>query len=572
MAGNREEKQLICDNAELMAEWDWDKNNACELYPDKLSSGSNKKAYWKCSKSHEWREEIYKRSHGKRCPYCANKRVWIGYNDLNTLYPALAKEWNKDKNADIDINSVVPGSQKKVWWTCSVCGKEWKATVCYRTQNGTGCPECGLKKRGAARSKTLVKQNGCLTDEKLVKEWDYERNGDTRPENVTPFSNKSVSWRCSTCGHVWSAKICNRSNGRGCPCCSNQVVVAGKNDLATTHPALASEWHPSKNGSLTPRGVTYGCTKKVWWLCPKGHEYQATVSHRSNGTNCPKCYAGRQTSFAEQAFFYYIKKAFPDAVNRYRDIFDNGMELDIYIPSIHLAIEYDGIYWHKTEKSSREREKYEICRSNGIKLIRMKESDVTQPDTADEVFLMVNSENRKQLEQHIRYLLDKIDLRSNMWTRRKPVFHSPVDINIQRDELEIREYMTEIKGSLQELRPDIAEEWHPTKNGDLTPNRFSIGSDFNAWWKCKECGHEWQTTIGHRVSGTGCNECYRRRNREHHPLAKKILQYSRDGKLIREWNSISEASRELSINSSNISMCAKGQRSHAGGYVWKKGE
>lgn len=492
MAGNREEKQLICDNAELMAEWDWDKNNACELYPDKLSSGSNKKAYWKCSKSHEWREEIYKRSHGKRCPYCANKRVWIGYNDLNTLYPALAKEWNKDKNADIDINSVVPGSQKKVWWTCSVCGKEWKATVCYRTQNGTGCPECGLKKRGAARSKTLVKQNGCLTDEKLVKEWDYERNGDTRPENVTPFSNKSVSWRCSTCGHVWSAKICNRSNGRGCPCCSNQVVVAGKNDLATTHPALASEWHPSKNGSLTPRGVTYGCTKKVWWLCPK--------------------------------------------------------------------------------KSSREREKYEICRSNGIKLIRMKESDVTQPDTADEVFLMVNSENRKQLEQHIRYLLDKIDLRSNMWTRRKPVFHSPVDINIQRDELEIREYMTEIKGSLQELRPDIAEEWHPTKNGDLTPNRFSIGSDFNAWWKCKECGHEWQTTIGHRVSGTGCNECYRRRNREHHPLAKKILQYSRDGKLIREWNSISEASRELSINSSNISMCAKGQRSHAGGYVWKKGE
>lgn len=113
MAGNREEKQLICDNAELMAEWDWDKNNACELYPDKLSSGSNKKAYWKCSKSHEWREEIYKRSHGKRCPYCANKRVWIGYNDLNTLYPALAKEWNKDKNADIDINSVVPGSQKK---------------------------------------------------------------------------------------------------------------------------------------------------------------------------------------------------------------------------------------------------------------------------------------------------------------------------------------------------------------------------------------------------------------------------------------------------------------------------
>ena len=64
------------------------------------------------------------------------------------------------------------------------------------------------------------------------------------------------------------------------------------------------EWHPTKNRQLTPEDITYGSGKKVWWLCPNNHEYEATILHRAHGTECPKCNDGRQTSFAEQAAYF----------------------------------------------------------------------------------------------------------------------------------------------------------------------------------------------------------------------------------------------------------------------------
>lgn len=568
--GAKMSAKYISDVPELLSEWDVDKNSGIGLSANKLTLGSNKDVYWKCSVGHEWTEAVYHRAKGKPCPYCAGKRVKVGYNDLATLYPQLSAEWDEQKNVGININSVVQGSTKKVWWKCTVCGNSWQAKVCDRTSKKTGCPRCALSKRSESRHLSSLAENGCLTDTKLLSEWDYEKNYPVSPSDVTTHSNKYAWWKCSKCGYSWRAKISNRSSlGRGCPLCANAVVIEGKNDLATTNPILAAEWHPTKNAKR-PTEVSAGCGKKVWWLCPKGHEYQATVLHRSYGTNCPICNAGRQTSFAEQAFFYYIKQAYPDAISRYNDIFDNGMELDIFIPSVRLAIEYDGVYWHRDEKTKRDAEKYQICKENNIKLIRIRESDGSTWGIADEAFHIDDLDNRENLEILIRIVLDAVDPRTNKWTRTKPIFHSPVDINLRRDECKIRGYMTEVKNSLQNLRPDLALEWHPTRNGNLKPNMFKTGSDFKAWWKCRKCGCEWQTTIGHRVSGTGCPVCYRENNKIHHPLAKKVYQYSKEGKFIKEWNSIAEAGRELSINHSNISMCIKGKRKVAGGFVWKE--
>ena len=122
----------------------------------------------------------------------------------------------------------------------------------------------------------------------LVEEWDYEKN-EKLPSEYAFKSNASVFWKCKKCGYAYKAKISNRAIGRNCPCCAGKVAVPGVNDLKTTHPQLAAEWHPTKNGELTPEQVTYGRAIKVWWLCPEGHSYQATILHRSSGTNCPKC-------------------------------------------------------------------------------------------------------------------------------------------------------------------------------------------------------------------------------------------------------------------------------------------
>ena len=108
------------------------------------------------------------------------------------------------------------------------------------------------------------------------------------PEDVMPNSIKKAWWKCSH-GHEWEATIGSRNSGNGCPYCSGRFAIKGKNDLYTVNPTLANEWNYEKNNGLTPADFLPNSGKKVWWKCSEGHEWQATVNHRSNGTNCPVC-------------------------------------------------------------------------------------------------------------------------------------------------------------------------------------------------------------------------------------------------------------------------------------------
>ncbi|HAW58918.1 MAG TPA: hypothetical protein DCX03_07895, partial [Bacteroidales bacterium] len=72
-----------------------------------------------------------------------------------------------------------------------------------------------------------------------------------------------------------------------CPICSGRKVVVGQNDLITTHPELAKEWHPTNNGSLTPKDVSSRSNKKVWWLSPEDVSWECQVRLRVKGRVCP---------------------------------------------------------------------------------------------------------------------------------------------------------------------------------------------------------------------------------------------------------------------------------------------
>ena len=318
---------------ELAKQWHPTLNG--DLTPDCISAHRNGKVFWMCEKGHAYDVSPDKRTHGEGCPYCNNRRLLIGYNDLVTNYPNLAAEWDYEKNPDRPEDYTYR-SMHVAHWKCKTCGCEWTARIRDRADSKYQlCPKCTLKKRGEAKHQQVLASKGGITNPHFIAEWDYEKNI-KGPEEYTPSSNDSVYWICSICGYHYKAKISNRAHGRNCPCCSNKVVVKGVNDLATTHPEIAKEWYQPENGSLTPSDVTYGSGKKVKWLCPKGHVYPATILHRTNGgTNCPICNSGRHTSFAEQAVYYYVKKVFPNATNHYKEIFTNGMELDIYIPDIN---------------------------------------------------------------------------------------------------------------------------------------------------------------------------------------------------------------------------------------------
>ena len=141
----KKEKQYVSDNARLMAVWNWEKNNAFKFDPQMLTVGSSKKVWWRCEKGHEWQAKIDPTNKGHGCPYCSGRYAIKGENDLQTVNPQLANEWDYEKNGILKPDEFTANSGQKVWWKCNK-GHEWQAVI--RSRNtGCGCPMCNSERR-----------------------------------------------------------------------------------------------------------------------------------------------------------------------------------------------------------------------------------------------------------------------------------------------------------------------------------------------------------------------------------------------------------------------------------------
>ena len=473
------EKKYVIDNAELMAEWNWENNIEFDFDPKLLTVGSGKKVWWKCSKGHEWQATIDRRSQGKGCSYCSGRNAIKGKNDLQTVNPALAKEWNYDKNNGLTPTDVLPSSNKKVWWKCGK-GHEWQAMI-HSRNDGRGCPYC------SGRHAVNGKNDLQTVNPVLATEWNYERNCGLMPMDVLPNSNKKVWWKCSK-GHEWQSTVANRNNGNGCPYCLGRYAVKGENDLQTVNPTLAKEWNYEKNDDLKPEEFTANSNKDVWWKCSKGHVWHASIANRSKGNGCPVCNSERKTSFPEYALAYYLKRSGLDVVHSYRA---KGYELDIYIPSLKIAIEYDGYYWHKN-RMRKDIEKNYKCKKDGIKLYRLREG---LPPLNDSSIDYIVQENQKNLSKVLEAVLSEI-------------IGDCISVDMETDAVAIENLrvLTEKENSLFFSNPETTGEWHYEKNGVLKPEHFAPNSHRKVWWKC-QIGHEWQASIANRNKGRGCPYC-----------------------------------------------------------------
>lgn len=284
----RETLEKFCRAAgreELLSQWDIPAN--LPLMPENITHGSKRKIWWRCEKGHRWQAAVYTRTGSESgCPVCAGKLPLAGETDLASRYPNLAKEWHPSRNGGLTPEMVLPGSHRIVWWVCSE-GHEWRAQIKSRV-SGCGCPVCANREiRGGDNSLAHLFPA-------LAEEWHPSRNGSLTPENIPPGTSRRVWWQCKH-GHIWRASVASRtSGGSGCPVCAGKTVVQGENDLASRFPALAAQWHPTQNGSLTPEQVTASSNRKVWWICEEGHAYQAVVASRTTGgSGCPYC-AGRK--------------------------------------------------------------------------------------------------------------------------------------------------------------------------------------------------------------------------------------------------------------------------------------
>ena len=323
----------------LYLEWNKEKNM---VDPYKLRCSSHKRVFWKCNKcgfgeKDDWIVAVDARIRNKSgCPACGynwnddtyhitsgTSAVVEGKNDLASKYPNLLDEWAFDLNKRVSPFRVKAGSKERVAWICSKCGfgkdGKWVTKIGDRTQYQTGCPSCGYN---SFKGEYLVNGNKTATEglndvasgshSKILEEWHPSLNK-VSPKTLKSSSHEKVYWKCTKCGYgengEWNNSLNSRTNQKsGCPVCGynyfdgtfhkttgRSTVLIGINDLATTHPDYAKEWHPTLNGDHTPQKVKAGSHTSVYWKCPKcgygenGEWYQDIHVRIKAKPLCKKC-------------------------------------------------------------------------------------------------------------------------------------------------------------------------------------------------------------------------------------------------------------------------------------------
>lgn len=328
-------------------------------------------------------------------------------------------QWDLQRNLPLSPEQISYGSKRKVWWRCEK-GHSWQAAVHTRTGSGTGCPVCSGKVplAGETDLATLYPD--------LVHQWHPTKNSALTPEQVLPGSHRLAWWICEK-GHEWQAQIKSRVAGCGCPVCANRQIHPQENDLSTQYPQLAAQWHPIKNGPLTPNHVAPGSIRKVWWLCERGHEWQASIASRVSGCGCPVC-TGRKVVAGEN-------------------------DLGSHFPRV-------AVQWH-TQNNGGLTPQQVTAYSNRKVWWQCEKGHDYQATIA----------SRTMRGSSCPYCSGKKVL---------PGFND-----------------------LATLVPDVARQWHPTLSGPLGPQMITAGSHRKVWWECEQ-GHVWKALI---YSRTGPQKC-----------------------------------------------------------------
>ena len=515
-------------NEHLIKEWHPTKNGL--LKPDDVTFGSSKKVWWMCEKGHEWEAVISARSRGTGCPYCSGRKATYD-NSLEMLNPILAKEWHPTKNKYIYPKEVSLSSNKKVWWMCEK-GHEWEAKVCDRNI-GNNCPYCSGKR--VCDDNSLANLNS-----KLAKEWHPTKNGELTPNDVTTGSGKKVWWMCEK-GHEWEATVYDRKARGGCPYCSGRRVNED-NSLANLNPELAKEWHPTKNGKLTANDVTTGSSKKVWWTCEKGHEWETTISNRSNGKGCPYC--SNSTSYPDKLIYFIMCQIWgsKNVFLRHKiKLIDNFVEVDCFIKPLNIAIEYDGYFYHKDkeEKDSRKASQIVTAKYN---FISIRENGLNELYVQNIKTFILDENSEQGIENIIvgilNYIKDNFDLKSvNEISIKKAVKYINTCNDIKLDVL--RFYKSNNNNLNKNDYPELFNEWDNDMNKGLELSDFSGGSHTKVWWICEK-GHKWKAAISNRINGKGCPYCAGQKVCDDNSLANL------NPKLAKEWHPTKNG--ELTVN------------------------
>jgi superfamily II DNA or RNA helicase len=480
---------MATTHPELAKEFHPTKN--APLTSETVVVGTNTRLWWKCGTcEHEWQAAGSRRKIGVGCPACDN-RVATPKNCLAVTEPELAKQFHPTKNAPLTIFNVVAGGYRILWWKCSECQFEWQMK-CGQRLRSRNCPSC---------SNQVVTSMNCLatTHPKLAKEFHKEKNAPLTAQTVCAGTAEKLWWKCKKCQYEWSARGYSRQNGTGCPACANQVVTEA-NCLAAKAPHLASEFHPSRNAPLTPKTVTAGTKKKLWWKCIKcEYEWQAPGSERMSGRGCPAC-AGKVATSSN-----CLLATHPDLAKEFHSTKNAPLTTKTVVAGTNKKL------WWKCSTC-----KHEWCVSGGNRTSgtgcpvcanqKVNERNclaTTHPNLAAEFHPTKNAPLTTQTVV--------VGTAVKLWWKCKKCEHEWQNPGYNRLKGQgcpaCANKVVTVRNCLAATHPNLALEFHPTKNDPLTSSQVVAGTNKKLWWKCSTCQNEWQAVCSSRASGSGCPEC-----------------------------------------------------------------
>ncbi|MBI4528775.1 MAG: zinc-ribbon domain-containing protein [Deltaproteobacteria bacterium] len=486
---------LLARRPEIAAQWHATKNGA--LKPADVSVGSGRQVWWVCPRSNEhvWQTRVADRARFG-CPYCSGQRTSVS-DCLASRFPKLAREWHWQKNGKLRPQDVLPGSNRKVWWLCDR-RHEWQAAV-HKRSAGSRCPFCSGWSIARDGTNSLA-----LEVPDIAREWHPTKNGPLTPSAIHAGSHRRVWWKCPKGpDHAWEATVVTRAcGGRGCPFCAGHRVSV-TNALAATRPDLAAEWHPTKNGTLTPSEVTVGAHKTVWWRCVRNprHQWRAEIHARHGG--CPFC-SHRKTAREDS-----LSARMPHIARQWHPTRNGALRPVDVVPGSNRRV------WWKCPKGPDHVWSgvivYRTSDDSGCPFCSNRRLSVTNNLAARHPELV------KQWHPVRNGQLKPSDvmpgtLRRVWWRCPAGPDHewkAQVQYRVRRGSgcPCCRGRKLSVTNCFATKHPRLAAMWHPRLNGKLTPDKIFSSSTTPVWWQCDR-RHEWRATpAGRSKKGGGCPIC-----------------------------------------------------------------
>jgi len=263
---------------------------------------------------------------------------------------------------------------------CGRCGRFFECSPHYHLTAGAGgCKNCG----GAAGALKRVKQpywRGVrpprVTEAQFVESLSLPKHIAYKQGTYKGISKLAV-FNCSTHGEFTVTASCIQRSKNFCRKC--YYDNKGSNFTQEQWVRKFIQVHGDLYG-YEGTGFIPGNKSKISITCKQHGDFTQTVMNHAAGRGCPACGMEKtlsvNRSVGELEVYAFVKALVKDCKSSDRTVLGFGRELDIFVKSKNLAIEYNGLYWHSDfmgKPKEYHREKTEECSSKGVRLLHIRE-------------------------------------------------------------------------------------------------------------------------------------------------------------------------------------------------------